>query len=70
MCNPLKTYLNEAGRGAAAELARALNVSRGYIGDIASGRREPPLKVIRQIDEATDGAVEFAMWKTNPEKTQ
>lgn len=61
--NPLKSFLDAEGRGAQARLAREIGCSRGTIGDIASGRRNPTLALARALDRASGGRVAFEKWK-------
>lgn len=65
MTNPLRAYVDEKGRGAKAALARDLGVSKGYIGDLVSGRREPTLQLARDMDRVTGGAIPFERWNKN-----
>lgn len=63
MTNPLKRYFEGRPKGAKAALARKLGWSKGALGDIIHGRREPTLDQARALDAATCGDVAFASWK-------
>lgn len=45
-----------------ADLARVLNTSRGYITDLANGRRKPGRDMAIAIERATDGRVPVSTW--------
>lgn len=52
MMNALKTYL-DAERGRATKLAETLEISRGYLSELASGKKVATLPVYRRIAEET-----------------
>lgn len=52
MTNALKTYL-DAERGRATKLAETLDISRGYLSELASGKKVATLPVYRRISEET-----------------
>lgn len=58
---PLTEYLQSA-EITAAELARRLGTSRGYIHDLLSGRRKPSMKTASAIAAITDGKVPISSW--------
>lgn len=53
----LNTYLNKVGNGAAADLARKINVAPVLISQWKTGRRPIPVGHCPAIEKATDGIV-------------
>ena len=60
--NQLQAYLDASGVKP-SELAAKVGTSRGYISDLANGKRaRPGLTVAAAIERATDGAVPASGW--------
>lgn len=53
----LQTYFRRQGRGSMTELADALKTSKGYLHEIAKGKRRPSVEMARRIETATQGKV-------------
>ncbi len=53
----LKEYFDENGRGSLKGLADAIDTSKGYLSDIACGRRRPSPDVAKAIQRATENQV-------------
>jgi transcriptional regulator with XRE-family HTH domain len=63
-CHCMKTlaqYLDEKGRGAAADLARKIGKSESTVWRLARGN-EPLVKTALAIEDATGGAVPVRAW--------
>jgi len=60
----LHEYLSsEAGKAAPqAEWARRARITRGYLNQLAKGRKQPSIDVAYRIEVMTDGAVSMASW--------
>lgn len=53
----LKEYLDDNGRGSLKRLAISVGTSKGYLSDIANGRRRPSPDIALQIQVSTGGQV-------------
>lgn len=60
--NPLKSYVEQRSPAPMRETAEHLGLSRPYLYDLIKDRRDPTLKVAKQIAEATEGAVPVGAW--------
>ena len=45
-----------------AKVAERFGISRSYLSEIASGAKEPSLRVAFRIERATEGAVPASSW--------
>ena len=64
----LSDYLQSAGL-TASELARQLNTSRGYVHDLANGRRSPSMRMAGKIARVTENAIPVSAWEEVAPKT-
>lgn len=64
MPTALKAYL-DAERGRAARLADELGISRSYVSDLASGKKEPSIQLLRRLADAT--GLEIAQLTGHPQ---
>lgn len=62
----LQTYLASKGMRQSA-LADALGINRGYMSELASGRKRPSLDLAFRIAEVTEGAVPVSAWQPTAE---
>jgi len=58
---PLKQYLADNDLKKAV-FARRVGMSRGFLGDLLTGRRTPGLGLAKRISDATNGAVPMSVW--------
>ena len=57
----LRHHIDRLGISQTA-FAERLGVSKGYLSQILSGKREPSRELIQRIDQATEGHVPPAVW--------
>ena len=57
----LRQHIDHLGISQTA-FAERLGVSKSYLSQILSGKREPSRDMIQRIDKATDGRVPPAVW--------
>lgn len=55
----LNEYLRDRPKG---EFADRLGINRAYLSQILSGYRTPSFKLMRRIEEETDGEVSLYTW--------